>query len=98
MEETRTLLHSGWRSCVVLGGDVGSVQDLGHAGPEAGSQGCEGCRPPPPTMPFFQHSSTEQPKTFYNFQSSFYDARNLSPSAMQGFNANLSLLLWFQLT
>ena len=51
-----------------------------------------------PTMPFFQHSSTEEPKMLYNFQSSFYDARNLSPSAMQGFNANLSLLLWFQLT
>lgn len=42
--------------------------------------------------------ATDEPRTLYNFQSSFYDAWNLSPSARQGFNANLSLLLWFQLT
>lgn len=41
--ETRTLLHSGWKSCVVLEWRCGRVQDCSHAGPEAGSQGCEGC-------------------------------------------------------
>lgn len=82
---------------MVLGGDLG-VQDRGYAAPEADLQGEEGCRPLPPIMSFLQHSGTDELKTFYNFQSFFYDARNLSPSARQGFNANLSLLLWFQLT
>lgn len=53
---------------------------------------------PPLTMSFPPHSGTDEPKTLYIFQSSFYDARDLPPSARQGFNANLSLLLWFQLT
>jgi hypothetical protein len=63
----------------------------------ADSQSGDGCRTSP-TMHFLWHSGTDEPKTLYNFQSSFYDAQNLSPSARQGFNANLSLLLWFQLT
>lgn len=45
-------------------GDVG-VQNKGYAIPEGNLQGGRGwCGPPSPTMPFSQHSGTDEPKTF----------------------------------